>query len=182
MDSLLFPVKLTACFVLIGAVAGCGYHPVYGGAPPSVRLAVVSATNKVAEPVAIDAALDGARATLASEAALDSGSGYPRLVVEVLRIDEVGRGLFAEPGATQPVGSRGAGIAVTVRGIVQPAPGSAAARDSGDIRRSVTYAHRNDARFDALSRREAVRAAAYEAGRALARRVLGEPEPGIELL
>jgi hypothetical protein len=182
VDSLLFPVKLGAAFSIIGLVWACGYHPVYSGEAPSVRLAVASGSVRVAEPVALDGALDGARSVLAREGALGTAQGYPRLVVEVLRIDELARGMFREGlDAARAVNSRGASVAVTVRGWVEEGRGARPSRDTGDVSRAVTYAHRGDARLDTLARQEAVRAAAREAGEALARRVLGDPEPSIEL-
>jgi hypothetical protein len=183
VDRLLFPVKLIPCLLGLTLLIACGYRPVYGGRAPETRLAVTSASHKVAEPGAVDAVLDAVRRTLTESGVLAGPDGYPRLVIEVLRIDEAPRGMIALPATSdRSVSSRGAAVAVTARGWVVEQAGARPTRDTGDVRRVVTFAHSDDPRLDALARGGAVRSAGNEAGEALARRVLGEPEPPFESL
>jgi hypothetical protein len=180
----MFPVKraaamLATClgFALPGSLgASCGYHAVYGSGAPAGRLAVVPSGLTVSEPEASQAVLSGARAELARAGVLGAG-GYPRLVVEVVRLDETGAGILS-PGET-PL-ARGSTVAVVARGWVEERAGDPAARDTGDMRRSTLLAAGADPRRDAAGYRQALRAAGREVGRAVARRILGEPEPGDE--
>jgi hypothetical protein len=184
VKSLLFPVKRMATLLAIWGLAGCGYQAVYSGTPPGTRLSVTSATHQVAESAAIDAVLTGVRQGLAEQGVLASGEGHPTLVVEVVRVDEVARGLIAEMPAGDsltPTTSRGAGLAVVARGWVVEHPGASPSRDTTNVRRQATYAHAPGAVVDAIVRREALRAAGMETGRALARWVLGEPQPAVQL-
>lgn len=170
MKNLSFPVKLLLALPL----AGCGYEPLYGGDAPRERLAVVAGRGRVPNADVIEAALDGARVELTRAGSLAPGSGHPRLVVEVLRIDEQSAGVIAE-GET-PI-ARGAGLGVVGRGWVEEAPRGAPVRDTGDVRRVVEAASGADAPSDEAARSAALRAAASDLGHALARSVLGEPEP-----
>lgn len=157
----------------------------YSGTPPSTGLTVTSATHGVAETAAVVAVLEGVRQGLSADGALAPGDGYPTLSIEVVRVDEVGRGLTASPpspGSSMPSTARGAAIAVVARGWVLEGPTSPPSRQTGDVRRAVTYAYQQDARRDAVLRQDAVRAAGLETGRALARWVLGEPIPVVEPL
>lgn len=113
----------------------------------------------------------GARRELGRAGALKS-SGYPRLVVELVRVDETSAGIAAV--ADQPA-ARGSRVAVVVRGWVESSEG-AAERDTGDVRREERVATAGVGP-DTQRNVQAVREAARAAGEAVARRVLGEPEP-----
>lgn len=167
---------------LVSASAGCGYAPAYGGQNARVSLSVVPAPPKVSDPGAIDAALSGARAELSRAGALRAGGGYPRMVVELLRIDELASGIAAaaQPGGGALPLARGESVGVVGRAWVLSAPGAEPTRDTGDVRRVEHAAGEADPRVDSLAHDSSVRAAAGELGRALARRVLGEPEPTVE--
>jgi hypothetical protein len=180
---LLFPVKPgTLVLVLIGIFLGfgCGYEPVHE-ARSGERLRVASVPSKVARADAVQEVMAGARAELSRSGALAPGSGYPRMVLEVLRVDEKSTGIAApEPLAGPHPLARGSSVAVVGRAWVEPGRGAVATRDTGDVRRVERYASEADARIEAMRHDEAVRAAARELGRALARRVLGLPEPDVE--
>lgn len=202
VDYLLFPVKPSWCRRAALAVAGlrtasgwgytvglavaglltasgCGYRSL---AAPSAgeRLCVLAAPPKVPDFGAVQATLDGAREELARRAALRD-SGYPCLVIEVLRVDEVASGIVASDtaGAERPR-ARGTGVAVVGRAWVQDNADAPLSRDTGDVRRAArsetTAPPLEGTRHD----RELARAGA-ELGRDLARRVLGLPTPSDEL-
>lgn len=168
---------------LLSLSGGCGYAPAYGGLNARVRLCVVAAPPKVADPGALQAALSGARAELSAAGALRAGTGFPRMVVELVRIDELSSGVAvaAQPG---PMGrlplARGESVGVVGRAWVLAQPGASRSRDTGDVRRVAHASGEPDPRVDALAHDSSARAAARELGRALARRVLGEPEPTVE--
>jgi hypothetical protein len=125
----------------------------------------------------VQAAISGARAELAAAGRLAAGSGFPYLAVDLLRIDEVSRGVHVQSG--QPVAS-GMGIAVVVRGRLLVATDQDPAIDTGDVRRAEQLTGDADPRADSAALDQAVRAAAERAGRATARFVLGIPEPNDE--
>jgi hypothetical protein len=182
VERLLFPVKPLALFVLAAALfGGCGYHAEYGGQRPTERLSVEAAPAKAPSAQALSALLAGARAELSRAGVLAKGQGYPKLRVELLRVDELASGIGATPaaGTTLPL-ARGSSVGVVARAWVEQGPGSAPSRDTGDLRRVERYASQSDPRVEAVRNDEAVRAAARRLGTALARQVLGEPEPGVE--
>ncbi|MBN1607530.1 MAG: hypothetical protein JW940_12915 [Polyangiaceae bacterium] len=183
VSKLLFPVKL----VLLGAMlvtAGfaCGYQPAYGGTRPEGRLSVAAAPPKVAHAEVVAAAIAGARDELSRAGVLSPGNDYPRLIVEVVRVDEWPRGISAMPtGVDQrviPLG-RATTVAVVGRAWVVEGEGRAPIRDTGDVRRSDTYATEPATTADALQFSAAASSAGRKLGRALARRVLGEPSPAM---
>jgi hypothetical protein len=164
----------------------CGYQPVYGGTRPEGRLSVAAASPKVAHAEVVAAALAGARDELSRAGVLSPGDGYPTLVVEVLRVDEWPRGISATPmgGGDQrfvPLG-RATSVAVVGRAWVLEEEGAAPVRDTGDVRRSDTYASEPASTTEALQFSAAASSAGRKLGRALARRVLGEPSPAMEPL
>lgn len=182
VERLLFPVKPLALFVLLASVfSGCGYHAEYAGRRPSERLSVEAAPAKAPSADALSALLAGARAELSRAGVLAEGQGYPKLRVELLRVDEQASGIAARDvgGSAVPL-ARGSAVGVVARAWVEDAPDSAPSRDTGDLRRVERYATQGDPRVESLRNDEAVRAAARRVGAALARQVLGEPEPGVE--
>lgn len=170
-----------ALVLLVPAVAGaCGYRPLYGGEGVE-RLGVASASPLVADTAVVAAVEAGVRAGLARAGGLKEGSGYPRAVVEVLRIDAasegiaVAGGLGALPGSSGPL-ARGTRIGVLGRAWVERTPDGPRERDTGDVRAVEVMAVEGDARLEALRRDDASRAAARRLGERLARRLLGEPD------
>jgi hypothetical protein len=188
VGKLLFPVKLgLAGTALITATSfGCGYRPAYGGSRPAARLSVTAAPPKVARAEVVAAAVAGARDELSRAGVLSTEGAYPKLFVEVLRVDEWPRGIAALPSGAdrrQLIAlARGASVAVVGRAWVVEGEGRTPVRDTGDVRRSDTYATAPAASSDALQYSAAASSAGRKLGRALAKRVLGEPTPAMEPL
>ena len=168
--------------LLLGLLlASCGYGPVYGGARPDTRLSVHAAPPKIPDVGASQAVLAGARSELSSAGVLASSGGYPRLVIELSRVDERSLGILADSTGNdaQPL-ARGSAIGVVGRAWVEEAPGAAPSRDTGDMRRAERFASGLDRVTDSRRDEAAIAAASRRLGRALARRVLGYPEPADE--
>ena len=181
VDILLFPVKLgplgrCVLTAIFGAVASaCGYRAALASAP-SMHLSVVAAPFSTPDVAAVDAVLGGAREELARAEAL-STSPYPRLVVEVTRVDELPASIATARG--QPLG-RGSSVGVTARGWVEERVEGPPLHDTGDVRRVETVEQGAESLGSAVAAADAVRAAARRTGRAVALRVLGRPEPSSE--
>ncbi len=197
MDSLLFPVKLgpevpdvpqevatlglgatpqkclhallrlAAGLMLLG---GCGYQPVYAGS--TTRYEVVTGRYATASFEAVQETAAGVRSELGAAQAL--GSGFPRVVVEVLRVDE--RSLGVRLDGDMPL-ARGSEVVVTGRAQVLTAEGAPPGVDTGGMGRAAQFAAGATPGADADLRSRAVRDAARSLGRALGRAVLGLPEP-----
>jgi hypothetical protein len=140
-------------------------------------LSVTVGQTLVPDTSAIQAVLSGARLELAAAGRLADGNRFPRLVLDVLRMDEASRGVHVQSG--QPAGS-GMSVAVVVRARLLLAADQEPALDTGDIRRAVQLASTADPRADSAAYDQASRAAAERAGRAAARVALGIPEPNDE--
>jgi hypothetical protein len=154
---------------LIGTLAGCGYQPVYGG--QQTRYAVEPGHYSTASFEAVQSAVAGVRNELGTARALGSG---PRVIVEILRVDERSIGVRATSDA--PL-ARGSEIVVVGRALVYDKPEGPARLDTGDVSRAAQYASGVSASADAAARTRAVRDAARSVGKALGRVVLGLPEP-----
>jgi hypothetical protein len=104
-------------------------------------------------------------------------------VVELVRVDELSSGIAATPdsSSTQIPLARGSGVAVVGRAWVEVAP-TEMSRDTGDVRRVEYFSTSGDARIDAMRYSRALESGGRRVGRALARRVLGDPEPPDEPL
>lgn len=180
----LFPVKLGLRGGIVGVaalVSSCGYHPAFSGTTPAYRLSVASAPLAVPQPEVLQAALAGARAELGRDGALAEGRGFPRLVIEVLRVDEVASGMAASVTANGVLPlARASAIGVTARAWVEDHAGDAHQRDTGDVRCVETVAQGADSVSGSVAVDEAGRAAGRRAGEGIARRALGMAEPGVE--
>jgi hypothetical protein len=160
------------CLGLLAGLTGCGYEPVYG--PQGGRhYDVVAGHYATASFEAVQAVTAGVRSELGAAQAL--GSGYPRVVVEVLRIDERSIGVGVSNGAA-PL-ARGSEIVVVGRAQVFQSAGAHPVIDTGDLSRAAQFASGASPSADAARRARAVRDAARTLGRALGRAVLGLPEP-----
>ncbi|MGC4065839.1 MAG: hypothetical protein QM784_14550 [Polyangiaceae bacterium] len=166
---------------LTGA-SGCGYRPAYGGARPSGRLTVVAAPTRVPEGGALAALLSGLRGELSRAGVLGPGSGYPRVVVEFVRLDERGAGPQVQRELTSASWAlaRGTVVGVTARAWIEEGP-SLVVRDTGDVRRTTSYdapglGSASQTTMEVTSREAAIESAATATGAALGRRVLGEIE------
>ena len=176
----MFPVKRVAAssasfLGLVVALAGsgaCGYRPVRGGDEPATRLSVAAAPAGAPDAEAAQGLLSGARAELGREGVLESPTGYPRLVVELVRVDVQAAAVAAWDGAPA---ARAVSVAVVARGWVQDAAGAGPTRVTGDLRRAVVAPEGSASPEAAALRRDAARQAAEAAGRALTRHVLGIP-------
>lgn len=164
-------LRLGALAGVLAVALGCGYQPVYGAA--NARYEVVAGRVATASFEATQEVAAGARSELGAARAL--GSGYPRVVVEVLRIDERSAGVRNTAGDV-PL-ARGSEIVVVGRAQVFSAPDAPSSLDTGDMSRAAQFASGTTASGDAAARSKAVRDAARSLGRALGRAVLGLPEP-----
>ena len=157
--------------------SGCGYRSVYAQRAGD-QLSVQVGQILIPRALAAQSAASGARAELSAAGMLASGDGTPRLVIDVLRIDELSRGIHVA-NTGQPAASA-MSIALTARGRVFKRGSQEPELDTGDLRRAVQVAGDVDPREDSSAYDEAVRAAAEQAGRAIARAALGIPEPAEE--
>lgn len=176
--------KLGTTFLLGATLASCGYEPVYGAERPEVRLSVSAAPFGTPYIEAVQAAVSGVRRSLSAAGVLRPGDGFPRVVVEVVRVDERAAGMQAtelESGETVPLG-RGSAVGVVGRAWVEEADRGPRTRDTGDVRRVEHYASAADSRIEQLEHEQAVRAAAHALGQALGSRILGQPETTLEPL
>ena len=123
--------------------------------------------------------IDHLRSELAAAGLLASGAQYPRLVIDVLRVDELSRGIHVQAGQPRAAGMS---IALTVRGRIFRAENQEPTLDTGDLRRAVQLSGDADPRADSAAYDTALRSAAERAGRAIARVALGIPEPNDEAL
>jgi hypothetical protein len=158
---------------LAGCLSSCGYHALYGESK-AARISVAAGQILTPDTNAEQAALSGARAELAAAGRLASGDEFPRLTIDLLRVDEVSRGIHVQTG--QPAAS-GMGVAVVVRGRLVLASDQEPSVDTGDVRRALQTSGDADPRRDATVHDQAVRSAAERAGRAVARLAQGIPEP-----
>lgn len=185
VNKVLFPVKLarfTAPVLAIALMGACGYRSANdGGDAGDVAYSLSAAPARAPYLDALAAALAGARAELGREGALQAGTAYPRVVLELVRVDELAAGIAAAErgGATVPL-ARGSAVGVTARAWVEERAGAPPARDSGDVRRVETVAQGDGVLAGTVAQAEAVRSAARQAGSAAVRRVLGRVEPGTE--
>ncbi|MDF3071540.1 MAG: hypothetical protein K0R38_7141 [Polyangiaceae bacterium] len=201
VDSLLFPVKLASqglnvpqefvrrglgatrrmavtkalsgiwAGLLACGLAGCGYQPAYAS---GAHYSVVAGDVRTAQFEAGQAALSGVRAELAAAAAA-GGPEYPRVVVEVLRVDE--RSIGVRNTIEDVPLARGSEVVVVGRARLLEAPNAAATFDTGDMSRAAQFASGSTPSEDAAARSRAVRDAARSLGKALGRSILGLPEP-----
>lgn len=159
-------------------LSGCGYRSVYGQSARE-RFSVHVGQVLIPEPLAAQSAASGARSELAAAGLLASGAQYPRLVIDVLRVDELSRGIHVQAGQPRAAGMS---IALTVRGRIFRAENQEPTLDTGDLRRAVQLSGDADPRADSAAYDTALRSAAERAGRAIARVALGIPEPNDEAL
>jgi hypothetical protein len=158
---------------------GCGYRPALEGSS-SWRLSVAAAPMKTPHFEALQATLSGVRAGLSQAGSLEAGTGFPRVVVEVIRVDELPTGIAASgPEQSIPL-ARGSAVGVVARAWVIESPGKAPANETGDIRRVEYVGQGSEPMASEYAYASAVRSAGRRVGEALARRILGAAEPGTE--
>jgi hypothetical protein len=171
-------VVVPGALLAAGTLLGCGYRAIYGGAQTG-RLHVVVVRSAVADAPAAGEVAAGMREELAREGMLESGEGYPRAEVEVLRADFASEGIAASAGVPLARATR---VGLVARARVVASPGAEPRDDTSDVRADVVVAidaasarGEVDLRAAAFHDADAIRAAARRVGRALARRLLGEP-------
>ena len=155
------------------SVASCGYHAVYASGE-GARFHVVLVRSLVPDAVSADEVLSGAREELAREGALAAGDGYPRVEIEVLRLDETSEGISAPKGSPSPI-ARGTEVAVVARAWLVASKDAPREHDTGDVRAQDAITIGATAQADSFQHADAARAVARRVGQKLARRVLGHP-------
>lgn len=163
---------------------GCGYEPVYSTERPEVRLTVHPAPFGTPNLEAVAATVSGVRRSLSSAGVLQPGDDFPRVMVEVVRVDERAAGMVAEDtgdGEQRP-SARAASLGVVGRAWVVEAERGPRMRDTGDVRRTSTYAVGATTLAEQPRYEAALRSAGHALGQALGRRILGEPETTYEPL
>ncbi|RYZ08812.1 MAG: hypothetical protein EOO73_05815 [Myxococcales bacterium] len=163
------PSRWAALFAL--CLGGCGYQPAYSS---GARYVVVGGELRSSLFEVGQALLGGVRSEL-SAAAAESTSGFPRVEVDVVRVDERSIGV-RNTAADVPL-ARGTEIVVVGRARVVDGPGLPASFDTGDMSRAAQFASGSTPGADADARSRAARDAARSLGKALGRAVLGLPEP-----
>lgn len=166
------PLTRGVAAAILSLVTACGYRPIYGGAEHD-RYQVVTTRYATAQFEAVQATAAGVRSELSAAEAL--GSGFPQVVVEVLRVDERSIGVRSM-GNEGPL-ARGTEIIVVGRAQVVPRAGEPPTTDTGDMSRAAQYAAGASPTANAAARSRAVRDAARNLGKALGRAILGLPEP-----
>jgi hypothetical protein len=164
--------SVRAFLISAALLCSCGYRPLYGGEAPE-RFAVVGAAPLVADASVVAEVEAGVRAGLSRAGALRSGEGYPRVVVEVLRIDGSSAGIADVAGS--PL-ARGTELGVVARAWIERERAGEPMRDTGDVRTLEVSSAASDARLESLRQADALRAAGRRLGERLARRILGEPD------
>ena len=167
-----------------GWLSGCGYEPVYSTERPEIRLTVQAAPYGTPNLEAVAATVSGVRRSLSSAGVLRPGEGYPRVMVEVTRVDERAAGMIAEQAAEgeERPSARAASLGVVGRAWIVEVEQGPRTRDTGDVRRTATYAVGSTTLAEQPRYEVAVRSAGHALGQALGRRILGEPETTFEPL
>ncbi len=158
------------------SLAGCGYTAVHGQRRDVAPLPVVLVESHVSDALLGEELRAGVRDALAREGLLGSGTGYPRVEVEVLRIDRSPIGIAARGDLPQ---ARGFVVVVTGRAWIATAQG-AYVDDTGDVRAETPRGASGGGASEITQDVDAARSAARRLGRILGRRLLGEPAPSEE--
>jgi len=169
---------LILSFVFSFFLSACGYQPLYASGE-GARLHVKLVRSLVPDAVASDEVVSGVREQLARDGALAAGDGFPRVEVEVLRIDETSDAIAAPSGANAPV-ARGLEVALVARAWIVRSPGAPPEHDTGDMRARDLVATQPLPRADVFQHADAARAVARRVGTHLALKVLGHPAPAEE--
>lgn len=161
------------------ASLGCGYRPLaaHGANGANQRLSVVAGSRTVPSARAQDALVAATAGRLAEAGELAGGTGYPRLEVELVRLDETAEALA--PSGGRPL-ARGLRITALGRARVIRAAGEEPAFDTGDMSAHAFVTAGGSAEASLVLRDEAATLAARALGRRLGERVLGLPSPSDE--
>lgn len=167
---------LVLTLALLGAT-GCGYRPLHASTMAE-PLAVTGAPAPFAHASVEVAIRAGARAELSRAGVLRAGDGVPRLVVELLRIEDAPAGL-ARHGSSP--NARATRLRLVARAWIERSPGSVD-RETGEVVIETMVAAEGRALAESWREHHAVRAAARRLGEELARRILelpGLPDTGM---
>ncbi|MEP7121522.1 MAG: hypothetical protein ABJE95_11450 [Byssovorax sp.] len=155
------------------AIAGCGYtlaNTPDAALPP---FTVRAAEARTPDGSVISAAINGAESELSRAGLLAVRGDGAVLTIAILRVAERSEGIAA--GITTNATPIARGIRLT---IAARATTTAPARDSGEIEVSEVFATPESATIGLLARDEAAQRAGLRLGQRLARRVLGDVDPG----
>ena len=162
-------IALASTIAIAGA--GCGYtlaNTPDAALPP---FTVRAAEARTPDAAVTTAAIEGAESELARAGLLAARGDGVVLTIAVVRVDERSEGIAAGSSASAAPVARG--IRLTIVGRA-----SGAARDSGEVTVSEVFSAGGSAAIGILSRDEAAQRAGRRLGERLARRVLGDVDPG----
>lgn len=155
------------------AATGCGYRPLHANVPEGERLGVIVVASHVTPTTASDEVAGGVREALSESGALRNGTGYPRVEIEVLRVDQESDSIADVGGSPR---ARGLRVGVVARAWVKRSAGDVATADTGDVRAfTVIAAEAAPGLAAELVFERAARAAGRRAGLRVGARVLGHP-------
>jgi hypothetical protein len=149
----------------------CGYHALRGGAAGE-RYVVVLGTSYVADSTVASEVLAGTMRALSRGDRLGYRGEYPRVEVDILRVDEVADGVVGAAGAPR---ARGMRFSVLGRARVRASANEETSFDTGDLRAVVVASSDGPLVDAAWSRDRSLRAAAHRLGEKLGARVMGDP-------
>lgn len=156
--------------VLCLALLGCGYTPVHSTAPSAPRLGVVLTDVHTGDAVMLEALRFGASQALAARGMLRSDTAYPRLELEMLRLDRISEGVAERGGVPLARAFR-----IVVTGRARVAVGvNQYAEDTGDVSVAEVRAASVGAQ-ELMLDADGNRAVAQKLGRTLTQKILGEP-------
>lgn len=166
-------------------VSACGYRAEMEA--PAERLGVELRASEIAYGRASREVVVGVRRGLARYGALRSGSATPRVVVEVLRVDEQSDAVGRAPGQRDLPEARSVQIAVVARAWIEREAGDPPSADTGDMQSVAIVGAPVDGELGGrvLRREDAIRTVARRLGERLAMRLLGHPvnvEDSIDLV
>ncbi len=171
--------SLRCLLVALVAAAGCGYRPVHGASNEAEAYGVVTVAARVTPTSAADAVAVGVRDALAEGGALRGGEGYPRVEIEVVRIDEEADAIGVvqpTPGGRHFPRARGVRIGVVGRAWLRRRAEAGPELDTGDVRVFSSLGADSSPDLGALRARDAAaEAAGREVGHRLGMRLLGHP-------
>jgi hypothetical protein len=152
--------------------SACGYQSIRGQAENRGTLAIAAVGQRSAEPRVDAAVLSGVGLALSQEGLLRAGQGYPRVEVEILRVERFS-GAVALSAEGKPL-ARSIGMAVLGRAWVALQDGSRV-EETGDVREEAYRAAGTLGAAEIQNDEEALQAVATRLGKKMGARVLGYP-------
>jgi hypothetical protein len=161
-------IRAVCCAVL----SACGYVPVHTVHAESEKLAVAIVSVQAGDAGTLEALRSGVTQGLTERGMLRAGSDYPRVEVELVRIDRMAEGAAASPGSTGAL-ARAFRVVVTGRAWVAKDKDTHV-DETGELREDVVRAA-EQGQSEALADIDSVRFVSQALGRKLARKIQGEP-------